>query len=100
MSSLSLYPLGAKAKSSVSGFAGTITARCDRLFGPNRYEITPPVDAAGKFQEPVWLDEGELLVEPVPSAPDPVSTAVDAAPDAAPGNDSPPPTPPAEQPAS
>lgn len=100
MSSLSLYPLGAKAKSSVSGFAGTITARCDRLFGPNRYEITPPVDAAGKFQEPVWLDEGELLVEPVRDAATIVAAAIADPASTNPGNDSPQPTPPAEQPAS
>ena len=95
-----LYNVGAQAKSGVTGFSGTITARTQFLFGCNRYTLTSKADDSGSFTE-ACFDEGDLTVQPAPAAPDPVNVIVDtAAPDANPGNDSPQPTPPAEQPAS
>lgn len=53
---------GMKVKSTVTGFAGTITARADHLHGCNRYFVTPPVGKDGKMPEGYWMDEAELEV--------------------------------------
>ena len=58
--------LGAKVKSSISGFAGVVSSRAEHLNGCNRYWVQPPVDKDGKMMDGSWIDEGELIVEVAP----------------------------------
>jgi len=61
-----LIELGSKAKSKISGFAGTITSRSEHLNGCNRYWVEPLVDKDGKIKEGAWFDEVELVVTQKP----------------------------------
>lgn len=54
------FGLGIGAKSIVSGFKGTITARLQHLNGCDRYFIAPKVDKDGKLPDGYWFDEGEV----------------------------------------
>ena len=47
--------LGDKAKDSVSGFTGTITAKIEYLNGTTQFMLQPPVGKDNKFLEAQWF---------------------------------------------
>ena len=55
------FPLGAIAKSSLSGTEGKIKGRLEQLYGPMSYWISLPPDKNGTRQPDVWFDEGEIM---------------------------------------
>lgn len=54
--------LGDKVRSKVSGFHGTITSKCESLFGETRYEVTAPEPVGGEVKYS-WFVALELIIE-------------------------------------
>lgn len=54
--------LGDKVHSSVSGFSGTITARCEYLHGTTTYAVTAPEPLNGEVKTE-WFAGSELIIE-------------------------------------
>lgn len=48
--------LGDRARDTVTGFEGIVTATCAFLNGCQRVQLQPPVDAEGKPREGVYFD--------------------------------------------
>jgi len=55
------YNNGDQAKSIITDFKGTITARADHLYGCNRYMLQPKIKD-GAMQDAFWHDEDELVI--------------------------------------
>ena len=55
--------LGKKARDSVSGFSGIVTAVCQYLRGDPRCEITAINPEAGKSPAEMWLDVTRATIE-------------------------------------
>jgi len=53
---------GMKAKDMVTGFEGTITAKCEYIYGCTQYLITPKTDKEGKKRDGEWFDEGRIVL--------------------------------------
>ena len=51
---------GKKAKDKVTGFEGTITAKCLYMYGCSQYLLTPQIDKDGKKRDGEWFDEGRI----------------------------------------
>src|ERR671931_849566 len=60
------FELGAKVKDSITGFAGTITGRCEYITGCAQYIVQPALNKDGAFVEGRWLDEDRLELLPEP----------------------------------
>lgn len=54
--------LGDKVRSSVSGFSGTITAKCEYLHGATTYAVTAPEPLNGEVKTE-WFAASELIIE-------------------------------------
>lgn len=54
------FRLGAKARDTVTGFEGIITARNEWLNGCIQYCLKPKVDKDGKIPEGEWIDEQQV----------------------------------------
>lgn len=54
--------LGDKVRSKVSGFLGTITAKCEYLHGTTTYAVTAPKPVNGEVKTE-WLAASELIIE-------------------------------------
>lgn len=54
--------LGEKVRSSVSGFSGTITAKCEYLYGMTMYAVTAPEPMNGEVKTE-WFAASELVIE-------------------------------------
>lgn len=54
--------LGDKVRSSVSGFSGTVTAKCEYLHGSTTYAVTAPEPLNGEVKTE-WFAESELIIE-------------------------------------
>ena len=54
--------LGDKVRSEVSGFRGTVTAKCEYLHNSTRYEVTAPEPVDGEVKTE-WLSASELVIE-------------------------------------
>ena len=52
--------LGGKAKDKITGFSGTITAKCEYLTGCTQYLLQPGTDKDGKYVDGRWMDEDRL----------------------------------------
>ena len=52
--------LGVKAKSTVTGFKGILTAKVEYLNGCVQFCIKPPIDKDGKEQDGVYYDIQEI----------------------------------------
>lgn len=55
---------GAKVTDIITGFAGTVTGRCDYITGCNQYLVQPAQKSDGTFVEGRWFDEHRLRVDP------------------------------------
>ncbi len=53
--------LGVKVKDTITGFEGTVTARCQYMNGCVQYEITPTTLKEGVPQKEIWLDEQRVV---------------------------------------
>lgn len=53
--------LGDKVRSSVSGFSGTVTAKCEYLHGSTQYQVTASEVVDGDVKSE-WLYPSELLI--------------------------------------
>lgn len=59
-----LVDLGDKAKDTITGFEGIVSARIEYLFGPRRIALTPvALDKDGKPQDPIGFDESQIQKE-------------------------------------
>lgn len=54
--------LGDKVRSEVSGFRGTVTAKCEYLHGYTQYEVTAPEPVGGEVKTE-WFAASEFVVE-------------------------------------
>lgn len=54
--------LGNVGRDKITGFFGTITARCTHLYGCDQYCLVPVTDKDGKLQEGKWFDEGRIEI--------------------------------------
>lgn len=54
--------LGNKVRSSVSGFSGTVTAKCEYLHGVTTYAVTAPEPLNGEVKTE-WFAASELVIE-------------------------------------
>lgn len=54
---------GLKAVDKVTGFKGTITARCDYLDGTKQYMVTAKAPMDGKAPESIWIDESRVIAK-------------------------------------
>lgn len=52
--------LGDKVKNTVSGFTGTVTAKCEYLHGQTRYAVTAPELTDGEVKTE-WFSASELI---------------------------------------
>jgi RNA 3'-terminal phosphate cyclase len=52
--------LGCKAKDKITGFMGTVTARCEFISGLVRFEVTGLTKDGAPVQD--WQDEDRLVV--------------------------------------
>ena len=52
--------LGDKVRSTVSGFFGTVTGKCEYLHGNTRYEVTFPEIVDGEVKTE-WFSASELV---------------------------------------
>lgn len=57
--------LGEEVTESITGYKGTVTARCEYTTGCVQYQVTPKCKAGGKYDEGCWLDEDRLIVKAV-----------------------------------
>lgn len=53
--------LGVEKTDQVTGFTGTVTARCEYLSGCIQYCLNPRVNKDGEKQESHWFDEDRLI---------------------------------------
>lgn len=53
--------LGQKAKDTVTGYTGIVTAKTTWLYGCTRFALQTPLDKDGKVPEPQWFDELQLV---------------------------------------
>ncbi len=53
---------GKRAKDKITGFEGTITAKCYHMYGCAQYLLMPTIDKDGKKREGEWFDEGRIEV--------------------------------------
>ena len=60
--------LGTEVTESITGYKGTVTARCEYTTGCVQYQVTPKCKAGGKYDEGCWLDEDRLIEKVVPKA--------------------------------
>jgi len=54
--------LGRKAKDTITGFTGVITATAEFLHGRKRLGLSPTRLDGGKMIDPVWMDEAQLKI--------------------------------------
>ena len=54
--------LGDKVRSKVSGFSGTITAKCEYLHSTTTYAVTAPEPLNGEVKTE-WFAASELVIE-------------------------------------
>lgn len=54
--------LGKTGVDTVSGFTGTITGVSIYLSGYKSYQISPSVKGENEYQEPRWIDAGQVNV--------------------------------------
>ena len=54
--------LGDKVRSKVSGFSGTITAKCEYLHSTTTYAVTAPEPINGEVKTE-WFAAAELVIE-------------------------------------
>lgn len=54
------FDLGIKAKDTITGLSGTITARSENISGTVSYWLTPPVDDDGNLRDGDWVDENRI----------------------------------------
>lgn len=54
--------LGDKVRSKVSGFFGTVTAKCEYLHSSTQYSVTAPELTDGE-EKTAWFGSAELEVE-------------------------------------
>lgn len=57
--------LGDKVRSTVSGFTGTVTAKCEYLHDTTRYEVTAATLVDGGIKH-YWFTASELVAEEQP----------------------------------
>lgn len=73
------FELGTKAKDSVTGLQGTLTAFARYITGCDQYLIAPPVDKEGKHVNSRWYDANRIeAIEKKPSIK--VATDIDKGP--------------------
>lgn len=53
------FSLSQRVKQTTTGFEGIITARCESLHGPNRYEVSGMSTAGAPIEH--WVTEGLLV---------------------------------------
>lgn len=53
--------LGKKAKDTVTGFEGTVTALCSYITGEDQILISPIVIPGTPVSEPQWFGEGRVI---------------------------------------
>lgn len=58
------YELGQKVLDTITGFKGTITAVADYYNGCVRYQVQPPINEKGEYQDSVMVDEEQLELIP------------------------------------
>jgi len=68
--------LGKIGRDKITGFVGTITAKCFYLYGCAQYSLNPKVDKDGKTQAIQWLDIGRIEVIEEGIKPEEVKTDV------------------------
>ncbi len=56
------FDLGVQVKDSITGYRGTITARCEYITGCAQYLVQPVLNKDEAFVEPKWLDEDRLML--------------------------------------
>ena len=56
------YQLGLKAKDTITGFTGILTAHVDYITGCDQYLLAPPVDSDGKHVEALYFDSSRLII--------------------------------------
>lgn len=54
--------LGDQVRSKVSGFSGTVTAKCEYMYGETRYEVTASEPVRGEVKTS-WFAALELVIE-------------------------------------
>lgn len=59
---MTLENLGKQGRDKITGFVGTITAKCFHLYGCAQYALNPKVDEKGKTQDIVWFDQGRIEI--------------------------------------
>jgi len=59
--------LHTKATDSLTGFTGTVTARCEYITGCVQYQVQP-MAKDGEFKEPHWFDEDRLTAADKPKS--------------------------------
>ena len=57
-----MIELGKKARDTISGFEGIVTARHEYLYGCKRVSVTPQKLQEGKPIACEWFDEGQLEI--------------------------------------
>lgn len=73
---------GSPVRDKITGFAGTLTGRCDYISGCSQGLVTPKVGADGAFKGSEWFDlqrleqgDGEMVVLDNSSTPGPDKAA-------------------------
>ena len=62
------FDMKIEAVDSITGFCGTITARCEYLTGCRQYVLTPKCKHDGAYIDGQWFDEDRLLQQ-IPKKP-------------------------------
>lgn len=55
-----MFQFGVKVKDKITGFEGTVTAKCSFITGCDQYLVQPPAKE-GDFKEGKYFDEGRLV---------------------------------------
>lgn len=64
--------LGDKVRDTITGFAGTLTAKSEYINGCVQFCVSPPVDKDGKLVEAAWIDWQRLEVTEATNASKPL----------------------------